>query len=247
MLVGTADVDTLARSQATATITHFRRDAVTLTGVTCLQLTAEMRNSAREAVLPPSLHPTIPPALSIQVWSVAESPWGPFRWAHARITCRSGVRARGYTSAAYASTNDACEGLRTAFGFPARVAQVDLRHSYDGADANVTVAGQAVLSIAAIDPEPLDRNDVQYTGTLNLATTPNGLRLVQVEADHEASRVERLAARLLAFEPVAWGNALLVPAFVVSASLAQETVVFPPLRFVCRPGELAFTGTESID
>jgi len=60
---------------------------------------AEMRKSAREAVLPPSLHPTIPPALSIQVWRVAESPWGAFHWALTRISCRSGVRCARFSRA----------------------------------------------------------------------------------------------------------------------------------------------------
>jgi len=92
----------------------------------------------------------------------------------------------------------------------------------------------------------MDVHDVQYTGTLNLAHTPNGLRLVQLEADHEATRVERLTARLASFDGAAWGNPLLKPAAVVSSSLALETVVFPAIRFVCKPDELAFTGTESV-
>jgi hypothetical protein len=247
MLVGTASVETLAQSQATATIDAFHPEPITLDGVACLQLTAEMRKSAREGLLPPSLHPTIPPALSLQVWRVGASPWGAFALALARISCRSGVRARGFSSAAYVSTAAACEGLRASFGFPARVAAVELRCGYDGADASVAVDDRTVLRIAGIDPEPLDRADVQYTGTLNLAHTPRGLRLVQVETEHEATRVERLRARLIAFEPTAWGSALLVPACVVSASIAQETVVLPAVRFVCRPDALAFTGTEAVN
>jgi hypothetical protein len=246
MLVGTADVAALVRAQATATIERFAAEPIELADVACFQLTAEMRKSAREAVLPPSLHPTIPPALSLQVWSVAGSPWGAFRLAIARVSCRSGVRARGFTTAAFVSSRDACEGLRATFGFPARVAEVELRRGYDGVDVAATFESRRILALTAIDPEPLDRSDVQYTGTLNLAHTPLGLRLVQVEADHEASRVERLAARLHAFEPVAWGDARLVPVHVVSSSLALEHVVLPPVRFVCRADELAFTGTESV-
>jgi len=33
---------------------------------------------------------------------------------------------------------------------------------------------------------------------------------------------------------------------VISASIAVENVAVPPIRFVCRPDELAFTGTEAI-
>ncbi len=109
------------------------------------------------------------------------------------------------------------------------------------------VAGdEEVLKVRALDPEPMGNDDVQYTGTLNLAYTPNGLRLVQLEADHVATRVERLKAQLLHFEPRAWGSAHLDPYRVVSASLARESVMFPPIRFVCKVDELAFTGTESI-
>ena len=89
-------------------------------------------------------------------------------------------------------------------------------------------------------------NDVQYTGTLNLAHTPNGLRMLQLEASHQASRVERLSSRLLEFVPAAWGNKLLAPYYVVSSSIANETVTFPPVRFVCKADELAFTGTEQV-
>jgi hypothetical protein len=103
-----------------------------------------------------------------------------------------------------------------------------------------------ILEVVGLDPEPLGTADLQYTGTLNLAHTPNGLRLVQVEANHQVSRVERLTARLEAFDATAWGNPLLDPYRVVSSSVAIEDVTFPPIRFVCKPDELAFTGTEAV-
>jgi len=246
MLIGTASIESLLLSQATATIDRFLTDPVRLDEVVCFQLTAEMHNRAREAILPPSLHPTIPAALSLQVWAVGRSPWGTFRMAFVRAACRSGVRARGFTLGAFTSTAASCEAMRSHFGFPARHADVSLRHGYDGLDAAVTLDGEEILRVHALDPEPMDVHDVQYTGTLNLAHTPNGIRLVQLEADHVATRVERLSARLLKFAAAAWGNALLDPYVVVSSSLAAETVVFPPLRFVCKPDELAFTGTEAI-
>ena len=94
MLVGTADLDQLA--QTAATIDTFPIEALRLEDVVCLQLTAEMHNQAREAVLPSSLHPTVPAILSIQVWQVGASPWDAFALAFARVACRSGVRARGF-------------------------------------------------------------------------------------------------------------------------------------------------------
>jgi hypothetical protein len=246
MLVGSASVGQLLQSQATATIEAFADEPIVFDDVACFQITAEMRNRAREAILPASLHPTVPAALSLQVWSIGASPWGAFRLAIARAACRSGVRARGFTLATFASNASACVALRDHFGFPAREAAVNLRHGYDGVDVTVALGGRDVLRVRAIDPEPMSLDDVQYTGTLNLAHTPNGLRLVQLEADHVARRVERLTAELVTFDRSAWGSELLDPYLVVSASLALERVTFPPIRFVCKVDELAFTGTEAV-
>lgn len=244
MLVGSADVDVLA--QDAAVIHAFNKDAVVFDDLVCFQMTAEMHNQAREPVLPPALHPTVPPALSIQVWQIGRSPFGAFNMALARVSCRSGVRARGFTTQVLTSTDEATEGMRTTFGSPARQGDIDFRHSYHGVDITVRTGNSGILKISALDPEPMDLNDVQYTGTLNLANTPNGLRLVQLEAHHDATRVERLQAKLRHFDAAAWGNPLLDPYRVVSASIATETVTFPAIRFVCKVDETAFTGTEPV-
>jgi hypothetical protein len=244
MLIGTADVRALGK--LAPHLKAFATEPWLLNDVACLQLTAEMRNSAREPVLPPALHPTIPPVVSLQVWDVMESEVGAFGFALCRVSCRSGVRARGFTTAAVTSSEAAAEILTARFGFPCAVGRTALRRHYDGVDAEVAVDGKRILGITALDPEPMGLSDVQYTGNLNLAHTPVGLRLVQVEIDHVASRVERLTARLSAFDGEAWGNRLLDPYVVVSASVALESISFQPVRFVCRPDELAFTGTEPV-
>ena len=67
MLRGNADLAQLA--ETAPEVPAFSSEALPLSGVTCFQLTAEMRNSAREALVPSGLHPTVPPALSLQVLS----------------------------------------------------------------------------------------------------------------------------------------------------------------------------------
>jgi hypothetical protein len=228
------------------TIADYFAEPIVFQNATLFQLVMEMRNGAREAVLPPSLHPTIPPTLSLQLWQVGESPWGPFRMAVARVSCRGGVRARGFTTAVAASTDLAVEALRNNFGYAARRADIHFATSYSGVEAAVAESGRDSFRANAVDPVPMGADDVQYTGTLNLAHVPSGLRLVQVEFHLEPQRVERLEAELRAFTPAAWGNDRLDPYYVVAASLASGTVTFPPLRFLLRPDELAFTGTESV-
>ena len=244
MLIGTADVSALAA--AAPTINQFSTEDLHLDNVQCLQLTAEMRNAAREPVLPPALHPTIPAALSIQAYQVGSSPWGAFELVLCRISCRSGVRARGYCTAAAASTDTAAQGLRERLGFPARVAGIDLRIGYDGVRLSVTDDARETLSLHALDPEPMGQDDVQYTGTLNLAHTPLGLRLLQVEHNARSSRVERLRPMSLSMDGSAWGNALLAPSSLVAATLAGMSLTLPAVRFVCKADELAFTGTEAV-
>ncbi len=245
MLIGTANLEQLAAEAAE--VPRFAAHDIVCEDVVCLQLTAEMPNTAREAVLPPSLHPTVPAALSIQAFAVGNSPWGSFNFATTRVSCRSGVRARGFTTRTIVDNAQACTGLSSQLGFPAVTGDISFRHGYDGASVKVAHDGRDILHIEAIDPEPMGLDDVQYTGTLNLAQTPKGLRLMQVEAHTQASRVDRVQARLEDFDGAGWGNPLLDPVYVIAASITRISLVYPPVRFVCKADELAFTGTEAVE
>lgn len=244
MISGTATLESLTGHAAT--IPAFSSDDVELRGVECFQLIAEMRNAAREAVLPSGLHPTIPPAISLQGWNVAASPWGPFSMAILRISCRSGARARGFVAGTVVSTAAAAEGMGNTYGFPARIGDVELRRGYDGIDLNVTVDGRHVAEVVGLDPDPMGEDDVQYTGSMTLAHTPQGLRLVQVEARHVSSRVERLTSRMVHFDGEGWGQPLLDPYYVVASSVAVSEVTMPAVRFLCDPEKYAWDGTEPV-
>ena len=104
-----------------------------------------------------------------------------------------------------------------------------------------------MLVVAALDPQPLGADDVQYTSTLNLAHTPNGLRLVQVEAHHEADSVERVGARIVRFdaERVGRRSPRPVPRGHHHDRPRPARSTMPPVRFVCRADVSAFEGTES--
>lgn len=245
MIAGTASVDDLAIGAAV--MASFPPDEVTLGGVECFQLIAEMRNGAREAVLPPGLHPTVPSTICLQGWNVGSSPWGPFSMAIVRISCRSGARARGFVVGTVADTDAAVRGLRAGFGFPAVRGDVSFRRSYDGVDLTVQREGRVIASASGLDPDPMANDDVQYTGSLTLADTPLGRRLVQVEARHTSTRVERLTSRLDAFDAVGWGQPLLDPYYVVSGSVAVSEVYMPAVRFVCEPDKFAWDGTEAVN
>jgi hypothetical protein len=247
MLTGTADVDALSHRLSAPTIAAWSPDAIELRGVRALQVIAELHRPGRDALLPPGLHPTDPPSLSLQAWRVDESEFGPFTFCFTRLSCRSGVRARGFTTAAYVDNPAAATALRDQFGFPCRAGDLRFDTHYDGCDLIVVVGETAILSIAGLDPEPLGVDDVQYTSTLNLADTPNGRRLVQVEAHHDAEGVERVQARIADFDAPSWGNDLLDPYYVVTATVGHDrAITLPAVRFVCRADVSAFEGTETI-
>lgn len=240
MLSGTASLETLAA--AAPVMPSLDPEPMTFDDVEVLQAAFEMSYSSREATLPPGLHPTTPPLMVVLAWRVPESPWGPFTMAQVRVSCRSGVRPRGFVAGCLVDTDEAAAELSARWGFPARRGAVRLDRFYD---STVLDAGGA-LALTGIDPDPLGTGDVQYTVTATLAHTPRGLRLVQVEPEYELRRVERVDPRLDHFDDQAWGGRGLRPRHPVSASIGVGTLSIPRLRFVSKPDVMAFEGTETV-
>jgi hypothetical protein len=244
VLNGTADVGRLAA--AAPTMRSFGAGAVTLRGVEVVQAVFEMRWAARQTTLPPGLHPTNPPILTVLAWQAPESPWGPFSMAQVRVGCRSGVRPRGLVAGCVNDNPAAAAALAAGWGLPGRPGAIAVQRRYDAVALDVVVDGGDVLALTGRHAVPLAAGDVQYTVTMTLAHTPRGLRLVQVEPEYRLARVERLQARLTAFDPAGWGDGNLAPSTPVSATVGVGDVTLPPLRFVSRPDVSAFQGTEGV-
>jgi hypothetical protein len=244
VLTGTAQLDELAAGAPV--IESFDAQPVRFERVEVLQALFEQPYDTREANLPPGLHPTTPPLLILLAWAVEDSPWGPFSLAQARVSCRSGVRPRGFVRSCIVDNPDAGAALASTWGLPVKPGRVRLSRHYDGLELAVEREGTVAASFSGLDPDPLDPGDVQYTVTTTLARTPRGLRLVQVEPDYEPDRVERLAPRLNTFDTRAWGATGLRPVYPVSASIAVGALTIPKVRFLSRPDVPAFEGTEKI-
>jgi hypothetical protein len=241
---GTAKLDDLKARRPK--LADFAAPAVQLPGAEILQAMFEMPTSARECIVPAGLHPTIPPALVLQAWRCPRSPWGPFSLVQARAQTRSGVRPRGFVTGAACDNAAAAAALASGFGYPALAAEIRWQRAYDTVLLEVARGGETILAFEGADPDPLAPGDVQFSGTLNLADTPRGWRLVQVDPELAPVRAERLRPKLAAFSAAAWGDPRLDPYYPVSASITLADVTIPALRFVCRPEELAFSGTEKV-
>jgi hypothetical protein len=245
MLTGTAAVDDFLTHAAT--LGDFGTEAVTLPGCEILQTLFEIRIGGRQASLPAGLHPTNPPTFVAQIWRCPDSPWGPFSLAQARVGCRSGLRPRGFVQGTVCDNEAAAEALRVRWGFPTRVGAVTLRRQYDATYACVALADHVVFELMSFDPEPLGPDDVSYSTAANLARTPRGLRLVQVDIDVHVTRAERVKPRLAQFDGPAWGvHPTVLPYHPVSATTTVGDITIQRLRYVSKPDELAFTSTESL-
>ncbi|HSD11766.1 MAG TPA: acetoacetate decarboxylase family protein [Candidatus Binatia bacterium] len=244
MLIGTANLEEF--SARAPTVKAWAGEAVTLEQADVLQVAYEIATPHREAMLPPGLHPTDPPIVTWLFYRCPTSPWGSFTIAQTRIECRSGLRLRAFLVGAALDNTAAAQALGKRWGFATLDARIELHRYYDSLRAAVVAGGRTILDVAVSDPDPLSAADIQYIANMNLAHTPRGLRLVQVEPRYQVHRIERGRPRLASFDGAAWGDARIEPVYPVSASIALADVTIPRVRFVCRPDVLAFEGTESV-
>lgn len=244
MLVGTGEPG--ERAHGAPALDDFATEALTLPKAGVLQVICEIASEPMCELLPPALHPTLPPAVSWLVYDCPESPWGPLRLAQTRIECRSGTRPRALLVAAVCDNRDAAGALAARWGYRSRGGEIDFRRSYDEVRAEVRIAGNVALEIGLRAPQPLGLGDIQFVAGMHPAVTPRGFRLVQCDPEHvevEASRGEPLVEE---FDAEAWGDDRIDPVYPVSAAFCVADVTLPVLRFVCRADEPAFTGTETV-
>jgi len=247
-LSGTRDVTPILPQ--TAIMPGFDTEALMLEGVSILQVLYEIRQNAMLSLLPPALHPTIPPTIAFVVTDVPQSPFGPFTFAEARVGCRAGARPRGFVARCYVSTETAAEALRTRWGYPAHLADVRLKKGYDRISGTVSEAGKLVLSASLVNPEAISGGDIQYLPAVNLARVKRDgeaiPRIVQVDPDFRMHRADRGKPHLECFDAAAWLLDGADPWWPVSASCAVADMELPVLRYILDPFKPAIQGVERV-
>jgi len=246
MLRGTANFEELARRAPVIDALNDLEPA-SCRQADVLQVMYEIATLHREAMLPPALHPTDPPLVSWLFYRCPASPWGSFSMAQTRIECRSGLRLRAYLVSSIVDNTTAADALRRHWGFAIHAGRIELHRHYDSTRATVVTEHGTILDVIVSDPNPLSPGDVQYVANVNLAHTPRGLRLVQVEPRYQVERLERGQPRVITFDSASWGDPRIEPVYPISASFALADIAIPRVRYVCRPDALAFDGTEAVD
>jgi hypothetical protein len=246
-LFGTLALDTVA--DRLPVLRDLDTEAWTLPGSDILQLAFEVPRRT-DALLPPAMHPAIPPYATIVVSRHPESPVGPFALAQLRLMARAGAHPRGYVLAAVASTREAAAALRDRWGFPAVPGAVSLRRRHDRVAAVVIRDGATVLDCALVDPEPISGGDVQYIHGVTLARAPlDGAvapRLIQVDPRYTFHKAERGRPEASRLDAGAWNAAVVRWLHPISATICTSDTDLPRIRFVMDPEVPVVRGTRRI-
>jgi hypothetical protein len=244
MLVGSADPQRFEKEAPV--LERFDGPGVEWPDCVFVQALSEIAAEPMSAMLPPALHPSLPPVVGFRAYSVPDSEWGPFRLAELRIECRSGLRPRGLLVGAVVDSAAAARGLGERFAFRCTVGEVRIDRAYDETRLRVARGSTTWLELRLRVPQRLGESDTQFVSSLHPARTPRGFRLVQVDVEHAVRRAERGQLELEAFDAAAWGEPLIRPTRLLPGVVGRADVSIRPLRFVCRADVLAFEGTESV-
>lgn len=247
-LVGTRN---LGIASEAALMPNLDSEPLELPGANVLQLLSEIDDSSVTDLIPPALHPTIPPTVYITVTRVPESPWGTFTMAEVRVGCRSGARPRALLLRGVCDSPSATEALRARWGFPFVIGEVTLERGYDRAHA-VALTGNdgVVLDVTLRNPDPLGGGDIQYISSLHLARIMRDgaelTRLIQVDPDFAVEKADRGRPEIAACRPGAFGLDGAILTNVVSASYTTVNITLPHIRYLVDPEKSPLTAVEKL-
>ncbi len=196
------------------------------------------------ASLPPSLHPSIPPLVGITFYSAKESPIGAFNLAVFGLGCRTGIKPRMLTLAAFCDTDAALDFFGRGLGYPVRKAKVALSERTDSVQAIVELDGRAILDVVSINPV-----DIVGAGAalkmwtpINSIRTEEGDKLVQNEMTYTFHQLRRGKPRLDRFDADALNAGDLKPYFPVVGAMTTVDIAFHPTRFLLDMDVMAEAG-----
>jgi hypothetical protein len=216
-----------------------------------LQIFYEIDDSAMTSLLPPALHPTIPPTVVVNGTRVPDSSVGPFTLAEVRVGCRAATRPRGFLARAFCDSEAAAEELRRRWGYPVDVADVRLTKNHFQAQLTVDLDGENILDAVLIDPEPISGGDIQYLANLNLSRIKKDgetvTRLIQVDPDFVFHSADRGLPAIHWLDSPEWRLDEALPVYPVSASYTRCDITMPTIRFLIDPEQPPLQSVERVN
>lgn len=232
-------------------MTGFDTEPWELKGAEILNLAFEVVEGPAEYLVPPALHPSIPPYATLTIARFPNSPVGAFMLAQVRLIVRAGIRPRGLLLGAYTDSDKALAELPRRWGFSLGRATIVLQSRHDRVIGQVVRDGQMILDMALENPEQISGADVTYLDSLHLArVNENGKEtplIVQVDPEYVFHSAQRGKPRLLALQADAWGaeNRLRCTT-PMHATFCRCDTDLPKLRFGMDPSVPAVQGSRRL-
>jgi hypothetical protein len=218
----------------------FDTEAWALLGAEILHLSFEVVEEPAEGLIPPALHPSIPPYAALSIARYPQSPVGPLALAQVRVVARAGMRPRGYLLGAYTDSEKAAAELRARWGFTIDLGTITLEPRHDRISGRVQRGAQTILEMELQAPEQISGSDVTYADSLHLVRVQeNGTEkpvLIQVDPEYVFHHAQRGRARLISFQAEAWGgDTWLRCTNPITATFVRCDTDLPRLRFALDP------------
>jgi Acetoacetate decarboxylase (ADC) len=196
------------------------------------------------AMLPSGLHPCIPGMIAALHYQCPDSELGAFDLVTTAVLCRSAAKHRMMTLSAFTNSARAQTFFREGWGYQPKLADVKLAAHYDRVSSIVAVSDRVILDVQTADPISLigPGASVRYAQTLNLAQTPLGLKLIQVDGSYDFKQSARGVPKLNIYEGAMLGDRHPKPSYPVCGTLVRADVVFGAVRYVADPYVTAETG-----
>jgi len=243
--------DMLAAAARAPLMSGFDTDTWSLKNAEILHLAFEVVEGPAEWLVPPALHPSIPPYVALSVARFPESPVGPFMLGQVRLVVRAGIRPRGYLLGAYTDSEKAVNELRTRWGYTVGLGTITLQSRHDRVIGTVGRGGQTILNMELENPEQVSGSDVTYLDNLNLARiVENGKEtslLVQVDPEYVFHSAQRGKPHLISLQSDAWGaDGKLQCTNAMHATFCRCDTDLPKLRFAMDPEKPVAQGSRRL-
>jgi hypothetical protein len=164
-----------------------------LPGAHFLQINWEVEDPGALELTPPSLHPSIPPFVSLFGGHFPESPVGPFSLVQMRLVVRAGIRPRGLCLGAVCDSAAATDALRTHWGYPVQLGEVEAARRHDHVRFTAALDGRTVMDLAVHTVDVINGGDLMTFDNLHLVQLEDqgGVKLVQIDPEYTIQEADR--------------------------------------------------------
>lgn len=214
-----------------------------------LQINWEVEDEPALALTPKSLHPSIPPFASFFASHIPESPVGPFSLVQIRLVVRAGIRPRALCLGAVCDSPAAAEALRTHWGYPVQVGDVEVSRRHDVVRYSAALDGRTVAELAVHTADVISGGDLMTFDNLHLVRLGEDERpqLVQVDPEYTIHNADRGRPVVTLPDPEALGmrGGLRLASPIIGFVFRADTDLVP-IRFTIDPVEPAITSSRRV-